>query len=103
MKTQRYEVDPINATSSINAPAPDHDVDMPPAVVRQFRPQTHEWAVFIFLYNEGLNIRRQLMRFSLTTGRNFYVLVVDDGKVRLGTGHLLLRKLSIELILGRYQ
>ena len=30
---------------------------------RQFRPQAHEWAVFIFLYNEGLKIRHQLMRF----------------------------------------
>ena len=41
MKTQRYEIDPINSTSSINAPMLDHDVDVPPAVVRQFRPQAH--------------------------------------------------------------
>jgi hypothetical protein len=101
MKTQRYEADPNNSTSSINALAHDHDVDVPPAVVRQFRPQAQEWAVFIFLYNEGLKIRHQLIRFPLTTGRDFDVLVGDDDSVRLGTGHLLLLKPLIELILGR--
>jgi hypothetical protein len=33
---------------------------------------------FIFLYNEGLKIRHQLMRFPPIGERNFDVLVGDD-------------------------
>src|SRR5262249_32090345 len=36
-------------------------------------------AVFIFLYNEGLKIRHQLIRFPPTGERNFDIFVGDDG------------------------
>jgi dolichol-phosphate mannosyltransferase len=76
METQRYD-DPIECP--IHASVSEHDLDLPPTVVRQFRPQAQEWAVFIFLYNEGLKIRHQLMRFPPIGERNFDVLVGDDG------------------------
>jgi len=79
MKAQRYETDPINSVSMIRVPAADPNADVPPAVVRQFRSQAHEWAVFIFLYNEGQKIRHQLMRFPPIRERNFDVLLGDDG------------------------
>ncbi|HEU0275866.1 MAG TPA: glycosyltransferase family 2 protein [Candidatus Udaeobacter sp.] len=59
--------------------AAEHDLDVPPAVVRQFSPQTQEWAVFIFLYNEGAKLRHQLMRFPPDGKRSFDILVGDDG------------------------
>lgn len=95
MKTQRYETDQINTASIIRVPAADHNADVPSAVVRQFRSQAHEWAVFIFLYNEGPKIRHQLMRFPTIGERNFDVLVGDDGSTDDCASDKLMNEFSV--------
>jgi dolichol-phosphate mannosyltransferase len=39
----------------------------------------HPWVLFIFVYNEGANLERQLSRLPVPDGRDYDVIIGDDG------------------------
>lgn len=67
--------------------------DIPEYEVSLFsRQESHKDVVFIFVFNEGNKLRRQLERFPPVSERNYDIMVGDDGSTDNSASETLLRE-----------